>query len=51
MVREKLFSWEVEEKVSEKKEKLEENQKEFKFILLDLRIEHLVDLQNPKCGA
>ena len=46
--REKHFAGELEEKVVEKKEKQEEIPKEFKFILLDLRIEHLGDLENLK---
>ena len=50
-VREKPFSWELEETVQEKKQKEEENQWEFKFTLLDLRIEHLGDLENLKWRA
>ena len=48
---EKLSSCELEEKVREKKDKLEENQWEFKFILLDLKIKPLGDLENLKWGA
>ena len=47
-VRQKLSFWELEEKVREKNEKQEENQGEFKFILLRLRFEQLGDLENLK---
>ena len=48
---EKHSSWELEKKVREKKEKQEENQREFKFIILELRIEHSGDLEILKWGA
>ena len=41
----------LEEKVRERKEKLEECTREFKFNPLDFRIEHLRHLEKHKCGA
>ena len=46
-VREKLSSWELEEKVIE----IGTKSKEFKFILLDMRMEHIGDLEQVKWGA
>ena len=42
---ETFFLRELEKKVREKKENQEENQREFKFVILEFRIEHLGDLE------
>ena len=46
-----LFGLLLEEKVRERKGKLEECTREFKFNHLDFRIEHLHRLEKHKCGA